>query len=112
MQGKQPNSAKRFALMIRYNNHNQSCLPGFEQFFGVPLDKENRWIKLSGVIPWDEFTEAYYQNMNSGMGRPAKDARLVIGAVIVKHKLCLSDEETTVTRCCQKVFFLRKISYR
>ncbi len=25
---------------------------------------------------------------------PAKDARLVIGAVIIKHKLCLSDEET------------------
>ncbi len=80
--------------MIRYNNHNQSCLPGFEQFFGVPLDKGNRWIKLSGVIPWDEFAEAYYQNMSSSMGRPAKDARLVIGAVIVKHKLCLSDEET------------------
>jgi len=28
------------------------------------------------------------------MGRPAKDARRVIGAVIIKHKLCLSDEET------------------
>ncbi|MCD6174247.1 MAG: IS5/IS1182 family transposase, partial [Planctomycetes bacterium] len=75
--------------MIRYDNHNQSCLPGFEQFFGVPLDKGNRWIKLSGVIPWDEFAEVYYQNMSSSMGRPAKDARLVIGAVIVKHKLCL-----------------------
>lgn len=80
--------------MISYDNHNQSCLPGFEQFFGVPLDNGNRWIKLSGVIPWDEFAEAYYQNMSSNMGRPAKDARLVIGAVIVKHKLCLSDEET------------------
>jgi len=80
--------------MIRYDNHNQPCLPGFEQFFGIPLDQENRWIKLSKVIPWDEFAEAYYQNMSSSMGRPAKDARLVIGAVIVKHKLCLSDEET------------------
>ena len=80
--------------MICYDNYNQSCLPGFEQFFGVPLDKGNRWIKLSKVIPWDEFAEAYYQNMSSSMGRPAKDARLVIGAVIVKHKLCLSDEET------------------
>jgi hypothetical protein len=27
-------------------------------------------------------------------GRPTKDAQLVIGAVIIKHKLCLSDEET------------------
>jgi transposase, IS5 family len=80
--------------MIRYDKQGQPCLPGFEQFFGVPLDKENRWIKLSEVIPWDEFADAYYQNMSSGMGRPAKDARLVIGAVIIKHKLCLGDEET------------------
>ncbi len=27
-------------------------------------------------------------------GRPTKDARLVIGAVIIKHKLNLSDRET------------------
>jgi hypothetical protein len=32
--------------------------------------------------------------MDKVAGRPAKDARLVIGAVIIKHKLCLSDEET------------------
>jgi hypothetical protein len=29
-------------------------------------------------------------------GRPAKNDRLVIGAVIIKHKLCLSDEETVL----------------
>jgi hypothetical protein len=35
-------------------------------------------------------TKAFLPNK----GRPAKNARLVIGAVILKHKLCLSDEET------------------
>jgi hypothetical protein len=80
--------------MIRDNDPRQPLLPGFEQFFGVPLDEENRWIKLSKVIPWEEFAEAYYQNMNATTGRPAKKARLVIGALIIKHKLCLSDEET------------------
>ncbi len=30
----------------------------------------------------------------STQGRPTKDDRLVISAVIIKHKLCLSDEET------------------
>ena len=30
----------------------------------------------------------------SERGRPTKDARLVIGAVIIKHKLCLCDIET------------------
>ena len=80
--------------MIRYEDQNQPCLPGFEKFFGIPLDEGNRWVKLSKVIPWDEFAKAYNQNMSSGRGRPAKSARLVIGAVIIKHKLCLSDEET------------------
>jgi len=80
--------------MIRYEDSRQQRLPGFEKFFGIPLDRQNRWIKLSEVVPWDEFAEAYNKNMSSGMGRPAKPARLVVGAVIIKHKLCLSDEET------------------
>jgi hypothetical protein len=35
--------------------------------------------------------EGYYQGFSQTQGRPAKSARLVIGAVIIKHKLCLSD---------------------
>jgi len=80
--------------MIRYNNPNQQPLPGFEKFHGFPLDMGNRWVKLSKLIPWDEFSKAYYKNMSYGMGRPTKPARLVIGAAIIKHKLCLSDQET------------------
>ena len=37
-----------------------------------------------------------YDKMNSDHGRPAKNGRLVIGAVIIKHKLNLSDEETVL----------------
>ena len=37
---------------------------------------------------------SYHQSLSANKGRPAKNARLVIGAVILKHKLCLSDEET------------------
>ena len=80
--------------MIRHEDPNQQRLPGFENFFGIPLDKQNRWVKLGDIIHWDEFARAYYKNMSFGKGRPAKPARLVVGAVIIKHKLCLSDEET------------------
>ena len=80
--------------MIRHDDPNQLSLPGFEKFFGIALDKQNRWIKLSEVIPWEEFAKAYNQNMSKDRGRPAKAARLVIGAVIIKHKLCLGDDET------------------
>lgn len=51
---------------------------------------------MSSCIPWDDFARAYYRKLSAKKGRPAKDARLVIGAVIIKHKLCLSDEETVM----------------
>jgi hypothetical protein len=62
--------------------------------FQTALDGNNRWVRMSRCIPWDELAEGYYQALSVKQGRPAKDARLVIGAVIIKHKLCLSDRET------------------
>ena len=80
--------------MIRIHSQNQLTIEGFESPFERTMDKNNRWVKLSACIPWDAFADAYYQSFNTRTGRPAKDARLVIGAVIIKHKLKLSDEET------------------
>ncbi len=58
------------------------------------MDENNRWVKLAQVIPWDQMAEPYMACFHNTQGRPAKDARQVIAAVIIKHKLCLSDEET------------------
>ena len=80
--------------MIRYTSENQLPLSGFETPFETTLDNSNRWVRLAHLIPWDELASAYYSSFHHSHGRPAKDARLVIGAVIIKHKLCLSDEET------------------
>ena len=80
--------------MIRHRSQKQLSLIDFEWPFQVALDDQNRWVKLSQCIPWDELAEGYYRSFSADQGRPAKDARLVIGAVIIKHKLCLSDEET------------------
>ena len=80
--------------MIRYTSDKQIALSGFETPFETTLDTNNRWVKLARIIPWDDLATAYYSSFHPGHGRPAKDARLVIGAVIIKHKLCLSDEET------------------
>ena len=80
--------------MIRYRSQKQLTLAEFDWPFQVALDEENRWVKLSQCVPWDEMAEGYYQGMSKNKGRPGKDARLVIGAVIIKHKLCRSDEET------------------
>jgi hypothetical protein len=80
--------------MIRYHSQKQLSLAEFDWPFQTALDENNRWVKLSECIPWDELAEGYYQDLVNTHGRPTKDARLVIGAVIIKHKLCLSDRET------------------
>jgi hypothetical protein len=80
--------------MIRYHSHKQLSLAEFDWPFQTALDENNRWVKMSQCIPWDALAEGYYQGLSTTQGRPTKDARLVIGAVIIKHKLCLSDEET------------------
>ncbi len=73
---------------------NQMMFDGFETEFEKWLEPDNRWVLLSAIIPWEELSAAYEMSLSAHTGRPAKDGRLVIGAVIIKHKLCLSDEET------------------
>ena len=94
MHGKHAKITKNRAPMIRYHSHKQLSLAEFDWPFQSALDENNRWVKLSQCIPWDALAEGYYQGLSLTQGRPTKDARLVIGAVIIKHKLRLSDEET------------------
>ena len=80
--------------MIRSYSSKQLTITEFDWPFETVLDKNNRWVKMGRCIPWDKLAEGYYQGLSTHSGRPAKDARLVIGAVIIKHKLSLSDSET------------------
>jgi len=91
---KQANLLITRAPMIRTHSQQQLPLSEFYLPFQVALDENNRWVKMSQCTPWDELAEGYYQSLSKRQGRPAKDARLVIGVVILKRKLCLSEEET------------------
>lgn len=79
--------------MIRYTPQAQLTLEGFETPFFQHLDKDNRWIKLAHSIPWDKLANIYYRKMNSDFGAPSLSARMVIGAVIIKHMLNIDDRE-------------------
>ena len=72
--------------MIRPQNSEQISMADFDWPFLAPLDQNNRWVQRSECIPWDELAPGYSQGMDSTQGRPTKDARLLIGAVIIKHK--------------------------
>lgn len=83
--------------MIRYTATNQLSIEEFQTPFQLHLDKGNRWVKLASIIPWDELAAIYYQCMSADQGAPSLDARIVIGAMIIKHKLKLDDREVVET---------------
>lgn len=39
----------------------------------------NRWVVLSKIVLWEEFSRLYYKNFKSKRGAPTKDAGLVPG---------------------------------
>ncbi len=80
--------------MVKYTPSNQLTLLGFSHPFDQELSKENRWVKLAKVIPWDALASVYSKELNSSSGRESIDVRMVIGALIVKHKLNLDDRGT------------------
>jgi len=80
--------------MVREDNPNQLSIEEFKTPFYHGLDKNNRWVRLAQVLPWEEMTKIYTQSLNKIFGRPATPTRVVIGALIIKHKQRLSDEET------------------
>ena len=94
MHGKTDKRLKTCAPMIRTCSSKQLTLAEFDWPLDTALDKHNRWVKMSQCIPWDDLADGYYQGLSADTGRPTKDARCVIGAVIIKHKLSLSDIET------------------
>jgi transposase, IS5 family len=78
--------------MICVKDENQIVL--FETPFENALDKNNRWIKFSKIIPWDKVSSYYNQRMCNKNGAVTTDARIVLGALIIKHHETLSDEGT------------------
>jgi IS5 family transposase len=80
--------------MIKYTPSNQLSLENFKHPFHQQLSPSNRWVKLAELVPWDELAGIYSRNLNPGAGRLSVDIRLVIGALIIKHKLKLSDRDT------------------
>ena len=80
--------------MVKYTSSKQLSFEDFETHLGKKLNGQNRWVILASQIPWDEFATIYGRSLRSDFGRPAVDARIVIGAMLIKHLKRLTDEET------------------
>ena len=75
----------------QYRNHDlfelQQSLSG--------LSKSNRWVKLADHLPWERIEKEYNKRLRNGHnGAGNKPARMVVGALIVKHVEKLSDAKT------------------
>ena len=71
--------------------------------YGGKLNPDNRWIKLSHLVPW-EILEGIYRKYFSPLGRPAKDSRLINGLIIAKHLGRYSDEEIVVEEFQENIY--------
>jgi transposase, IS5 family len=71
--------------------------PEFENFylpFNGKLDKSNRWVTLSKLVPWDRIEEKYSMIFSERRGAPALPLRTALGALIIKERCGFTDEET------------------
>ncbi len=71
--------------MVRYESTRQLTIEEFKTPFQKGLSANNRWVKLSKLLPWDRFAEIYLEVMDKRMGRPELSPRIVLGALIIKH---------------------------
>jgi hypothetical protein len=71
--------------------------------FGGHLNPNNRWIQLTRLIPWEEFEEQYAEHfVDYEMGAPAKPFRMVLGALLIKEKLGITDRVSSPVLNCRK----------
>ena len=80
--------------MIKYTTSNQLTLEEFKHPFYQQLKRDNRWFQLAELLPCDELAEIYAKNLDPKACILSVDIRMMIRALIKKHKLMLSDRDT------------------
>jgi IS5 family transposase len=85
---------KKRASTPIYTSPRQLTFCGFETPYEQNLNMSNRWVKLSSMIPWDRIVAQYHLLFKSAEGRVPINGRIVIGSVVIKHMLGLTDRET------------------
>ena len=80
--------------MYQKHHNGQLSIEDFHVPFGGTLDSDNRWVIFSSLMPWEELEATYAPQFSPTTGAPAKPVRLAFGALFIKQRLGLTDEET------------------
>ncbi|MDP2302532.1 MAG: IS5 family transposase [Ignavibacteria bacterium] len=83
--------------MFNYTSQYQTKITEFNNLYSLELDQSNRWIQLGFHLPWDTLVKIYRSKFSEKQGCPATNPRWILGGLIIKHLLNLSDEETLQT---------------
>ena len=62
--------------------------------FGVELDADNYWVRVSKLIPWEQIDTEYRKNFEGNEGQLAKSSRLAFGALFIQKHEGFTDEQT------------------
>ncbi len=65
----------------------------FNQPLGLHMNPDNRWVKMAGRIPWDDFEIKYARLFPSDTGNVAKPLRMALGSLIIQTKFQYADRE-------------------
>ena len=65
--------------MYKKRDQNQQTLDDFILPFGGKLKADNRWVKMSRMIPWDFVEDVYLESMSQENGAAAISARIAFG---------------------------------
>lgn len=74
---------------------------GFHDFpngyHGARIFQDNRWVKLSNIVPWDIVEEEYAKAFTGqDTGNPSISSRMAFVALVIKKELDLSDVDTVI----------------
>ena len=73
-----------------YKDNSQLRIEDFVFPYGT-LDRENDWVKLAQIVPWETVEEGYAARFVNN-GHPAHPARMALGALVIKQRLKCSDD--------------------
>ena len=80
--------------MYYQEDRKQLSIEEFFQPFGGRLRKDNRWVRLAAIMPWEYIENVYIQNLSEETGRPAISSRIAFGALFINTFCNLTDGGT------------------
>jgi len=79
--------------MINYRSNRQLSFSDFILPFNGSLDENNRWVKLTTLLPWDDLVSVYARGLSVSLGRGSGDLRVELGTLIIQELMDYTDRE-------------------